>query len=214
MRLNDLHKFYVAHYSEVEDIARGIQMDGISSLDFSSSTSAETIYCQCHFLRALSCLLPYLREIDIFNTGLEGGTLPMLSKNCPLLDKITWNNKNKDAYILLNGIYMSSFDNVKEIYMDNSVFYSFEGETERMLDLNNPALNTGFIFHYCCKKLGRVSIRNAKWYIYGSEPTRIPQNALIKFVRSVPSLRWFRSDLTRENMNMLQLERPEIELLN
>jgi hypothetical protein len=57
---------------------------------------------------------------------------------------------------------MSSFDNVQEIYIDDSIFYSFEEETERMLDLNNPALNTSFIFHYCCRKLERVSIDNAK----------------------------------------------------
>jgi hypothetical protein len=40
------------------------------------------------------------------------------------------------------------------------------------------------------------------------------QNALIKFVRNAPSsIRWFRSDLTLENMNMLRMERPGIELL-
>lgn len=40
------------------------------------------------------------------------------------------------------------------------------------------------------------------------------QNALIKFVRNDPStLRYFRSDLTLENTNMLRLERPGIELL-
>ena len=41
----------------------------------------------------------------------------------------------------------------------------------------------------------------------------VPQNALIKFVRNAPpSLRWFRSYLTIEIMNMLRLERLEIEL--
>ena len=38
---------------------------------------------------------------------------------------------------------------------------------------------------------------------------------LIKFVRNAPpTLRWFRSDLTSDNMEMLRMERPEIELLN
>ena len=41
------------------------------------------------------------------------------------------------------------------------------------------------------------------------------QNALIKFVRNAPStLRWFRSDLTPDNMTTLRLEQPGIELLN
>ena len=43
----------------------------------------------------------------------------------------------------------------------------------------------------------------------------IPQNALIKFVRNAPvSLLWFRSDLSRANIEMLQKERPGIEFLN
>jgi hypothetical protein len=38
---------------------------------------------------------------------------------------------------------------------------------------------------------------------------------LIKFVPNAPmSLRWFRSDLTHANMNVLRLERPGIELFN
>jgi hypothetical protein len=38
---------------------------------------------------------------------------------------------------------------------------------------------------------------------------------LIKFVRNAPpTLRWFRSDFTPDNMKILRMERPEIELLN
>ena len=43
----------------------------------------------------------------------------------------------------------------------------------------------------------------------------IPQNALIKFVRNAPSsLRWFRSDLSQENIAMLKKERLGIAFLN
>ena len=42
----------------------------------------------------------------------------------------------------------------------------------------------------------------------------IPQNALIKSVLDAPPLRWFRSDLTQENMDMLRLKRPDVEVLN
>ena len=45
--------------------------------------------------------------------------------------------------------------------------------------------------------------------------TILPQNVLIKFVQNAPaSLRWFRSDLSEANMNMLRLERPEIQFVN
>jgi hypothetical protein len=33
---------------------------------------------------------------------------------------------------------------------------------------------------------------------------------LIRFVRNAPNLRWFRSDLTPENVAMLKAERPDV----
>jgi hypothetical protein len=36
------------------------------------------------------------------------------------------------------------------------------------------------------------------------------QEMLMDFVRSAPSLQWFRSDLTPENVAMLQRERPGV----
>jgi hypothetical protein len=42
--------------------------------------------------------------------------------------------------------------------------------------------------------------------------TLVSQNARIKFVRNIPSLRWFQSDLTQEDIDMFQKERPGIEL--
>jgi hypothetical protein len=50
-------------------------------------------------------------------------------------------------------------------------------------------------------------------YIHTNNINVIPQNALTKFVRNISSLRWFRSDLMKENMTMLQLERPEIGII-
>ncbi|MGK3737362.1 MAG: hypothetical protein ACI8RD_001078 [Bacillariaceae sp.] len=73
------------------------------------------------------------------------------------------------------------------------------------------------IFHYCSNALERVSIRNVKWGItdFDCNLNVVPRSALIKFVPNAPmSLRWFRSDLTHANMNVLRLERPGIELFN
>ena len=67
-----------------------------------------------------------------------------------------------------------------------------------------------FLFHKCCKVLECVSIRQA---MVCGRP--VSQNALIKFVRNCPrTMKWFHSGLTKENMTMLQKERPSIELLN
>ena len=106
--------------------------------------------------------------------------------------------------------------NLREIYMDESTFWQRYSSDQDLSDLVNRS--DTFLFHKCGSKvLERVSIRNAKWYGFDNDedPIIIPQNALIKFVRKAPkSLRWFRSNLTLENMTMLRSERPEIELVN
>jgi hypothetical protein len=43
---------------------------------------------------------------------------------------------------------------------------------------------------------------------------QLPQEALIKFVRHTPKLRWFCSDLTQENIAILKEEHPEVEFCN
>jgi len=44
-------------------------------------------------------------------------------------------------------------------------------------------------------------------------PHENSENLLIDFVRNATRLRWFRSDLTSENISMLQLERAEVEFV-
>ena len=77
------------------------------------------------------------------------------------------------------------------------------------------------MFHRCCKALERVSIRNMNSRERfrddddDDDDEDFTQNALIKFVRNAPpTLHWFRSDLTPDNITMLRMERPGIELLN
>jgi len=45
-------------------------------------------------------------------------------------------------------------------------------------------------------------------------PERIPQDMLMKMVRHHPTLRWLRSDLTPENVAILQQERPDITFVS
>jgi len=139
-----------------------------------------------------------------------------------------------------DGTAMEFGTKLKVINMDDSTFCCLNDDVqERMSDLNynRNAFNIypdTFIFHKCfhdSSKVGleRVSIRNAKLYCFpdgvdvdNNHNRRrtfiehpMPQNALIKFVRMAPtSLKWFRSDLTQENMIMLRSERPDIELVN
>jgi hypothetical protein len=68
--------------------------------------------------------------------------------------------------------------------------------------------------------LERVTLKNATYLErYGRRSgnsywKKLPQEALIKFVRHTPKLRWFCSDLTQDNIAILKEERPEVEFCN
>jgi len=67
-------------------------------------------------------------------------------------------------------------DNLKEIFMDDSEFYTCHHLIlDALADLKTPRFKDACIFEYCNKALERVSIRNAKspyfWGTIGSNPT-------------------------------------------
>ena len=198
-----------------------LRSHGIVSLDMSSPPL--TIHTECIWgstlSRFCSLTLPNLRHVKLSNNGFGSKCLYNLTSNYLKLEKITWHNiDRKQSTIDIDGWYMWNATNLREIYMDNSVFCVEDvDERDQLLDLENDEYSNIFLFHKCSSKLlERVSIRNAKWYTCGIRgETVIPQNALIKFVRNAPtSLRWFRSDLTKDNMTILRSERPDIELVN
>jgi hypothetical protein len=222
----DIDKFDYKDVSHAQ-FERNVQsMDWILSLDLSLSSPSKKSLILPLFL---TDFFPNLREADFSNMNLPSMVLDLFSSECPLLEKITYCN-NTHTLVTCHGntlyrrikstihmIRLSGFDmrcsyNLKQIYMDNFAFYDDHAEKDNMMDLNN--YRDTFIFHCCCNVLERVSIRNAKWRDHPSKPhiiNAVHQNALIKFARNAPSLRWFRSDLAPENMNMLRLERPGIE---
>ena len=202
-------------YCKLHEMVKNIQMNGITSLYLSSSSSRDkTDGC---LLRTLPNILPKLYEVDFSNIVLGHMVLDRFSNECPLLEKVTSNNHRN--HYRVNGFGMHASKNLKEINMNNSRFIVYASD-RRISDLNNH--HEIFMFHRCCKALERVSIRNMNWSVnYGDHHTDLDQrlifkqNVLIKFVRNAPpSLHWFRSDLTPDNMTMLRMERPGIELLN
>jgi hypothetical protein len=65
--------------------------------------------------------------------------------------------------------------------------------------------------------LERITLKHAYYrehYNRYSDWKELPQEALIKFDRHTPTLRWFCSDLTQENIAILKGEYPEVEFCN
>jgi len=198
-----------------------IEMSGITSLEFISSWSSNRGRARVpnNLPCILRMILPKLTEMDFSNAlGYSNGIFTELFQ-CPLLNKVISNNNNDGVH--LNGSGLKSTKNLKEIHMNNTIFHCTPYTTKYKFSRlkTHPEV---FIFHECCKYLERVSVRNMKFpccTVNKDEVFNFIQNALIKFVRNAPSLRWLRSDLSIENIAMLQEERSrlgkgEIELLS
>ena len=201
VKIIDAHKFHFYDWGKINNILKTLKLSGVVSFDMSSTTISAWL-CRHFFystVEALARILPNLREIDLSNTEGHPTILRVFSRKCPRLEKVTWNNTNQVlSSASIDGGDVREATNLKEMYMDNAL------------------LRAG-LFHKCGSKvLERISIKNARYYRY-THSGRVPvaQNALIKFIRHAPpSLRWFRSDLTQENIGMLRSERPNIEFVN
>jgi len=193
--------------SDIERTTKNLRLNGIVSMDVSSPSPTNNEDHYALLLYGLAGIVPNLLDVDLSNTNFKGGGYWLLNnfvEKCPKLKKITWHNMNSSNKISLSGFNMNSANNLKEIMMDDSVFYCNSNAIERMSDIvNHP---NDYMFHYCCKVIERVSIRGAKYSGWDNVVIcSAPQNALIKFVRNSPlTLKWFRSDLTQDNITILK----------
>ena len=215
------------------------KLNGIVSLELIFSSTVQKQESNYYFPSEVLYLFPNIREIDMTNIEDNfGGShcsiydcLDDIVYSCRRLEKLTWNNigRHRDTCLWTTcGWNLGGGKRgIREVIMDNAIFHEVyiadrpaQNTWEKVQNLRDYP--TTFLFHECCQGLERLSIRKAHWRkqtLKGLDRrehvTAIPQNALIKFVRHAPPLlRWFRSDLTKANIAMLQLERPTIQFLN
>jgi len=199
------------------DILRIVEkIDGVKSLDLSYPTSGiKPDKTGCTGIPwVLSGLFPQLREINLSHIWVHHEVLEFFAEHCPLLEKVIWHGNAAETYADGRDLHRAS--NLKAIFMDDSDFKSWDVDDLNEFSDLDQVRSRNYLFRWCRKNLEHVSIRNARIRDRGPGEKSLPfsQNALIKFVRNAPSLRWFRSNLSPENMNMLRAERPEITLLN
>ena len=229
MKIYDSPKM-LAFYNSFEELERlvppHLRMTGIVDLDISSPVPNRIN--GNNGLGQLALLVPNLRKLDISNLDPSRYELIKLSQRCPHIEILKWNNS--DGFPA-DGECLTSIKNLKELYLDGGTFL-FNADNDEIDDGNDVSEERGmadmenypniFFFHKLCKNnpLERVSIRHARSccsferYI-AAQFDPIAQNILIKFVRNAPStLVWFQSDLSTENIRMLQSERPGIQLVN
>ena len=229
VRIIDGHKFE-CHllsnrnivYDTVEEeyatkLAAKFQLNGVVSLVSIHSSSAPTSGPYVRVTDVLAVMMPNLREVNVSGSRIDGFSLEKVSKPCSRLDKLTYDNVQPFTFVSANGKDMVYAKNLRELNMDNSSFSVADITRAKMSDLENSVSiyddnSTIFLFHECGSTvLERLSIKNAMWYRhtggYNAKHTVIPQTALIKFIRNAPlSLRYFGSDLSQANIEMLRSE--------
>jgi len=219
------------HINEINASDDGLPVNEIEFLDFSLSLPEQQSEQTTSWNRVNTLLLPALRmifltirELDMSYVRFDMSPvrptvtemyLNLFFSHLPFLRKLTW--KGSDRNIYMHGKPISSQPNLTELYLDDSLLNVSSLNREYLTQMSDLDDDGDFFMFYKCEKLERLSIRNVQCNDSFESTTRIdiPQNALIKFVRNAPdTMKWFRSDLTQENIDLLQSERPNIELVN
>jgi hypothetical protein len=188
----------------------------ITSLDMSTepSSSLEPVESATEkaMVTFIAWMLPNLRALDVSHWKFRNISLRWISEHCKNLEQLAWRGHHFGDG--LSGYRLSHFPNLREVNMDGACFNG-GGQVNTVSVLYDEHYEEEFLFHRISDRVERVSIKNARYKNDGMEPTSIPQEGLAKFVRHARNLRWFRSDLTPSNIEMLRQElleqgRPEI----
>ena len=108
---------------------------------------------------------------------------------------------------------MKSLINLNELYMDNILCdWRYDKLFAPLMNqfFDEDSRIQRFFFFACNTNLERVSLKGGRYIGMDGKENDFPQFALIRFVRRTPTLKWFRSDLTEQNIISLSKERPEI----
>lgn len=164
------------------------------------------------FLYFLGGMLPNVTDIDFSRMNLS--SLSSFS-----VRRICWNPRTTLTLTGGSNLHLASLTvpalvgstYITKLYMDSFTFSSDQTVAE-MLD----GANTRYYILNGFPNLERLSIKGASWFdpANRTETGPITQNMLIKVARQHPTLMWLRSDLTAENVAMLEQERPHITFVS
>jgi hypothetical protein len=108
----------------------------------------------------------------------------------------------------LPGEVLSAFRCITDLSVDASTI-SLDSAVESPTNPLEDAAHPEYLLHACNQPLERVSFKDVT-YTWGALCDELPQGAQVKFVRRTPTLKWFKSDLTPENVALLRAERPDV----
>lgn len=226
LKLVGLPSLDASKMGDLKMVARGTKLDMVTQLDISSTASSprKQLLVKNSVGKALSLILPNLREVDMSHVRITHTAAEAFAKNCPQLEIFRWNGSDDGLHI--TGQDLKICRNLKELYLDEARLYF--GRPQNIVPLfmkeldHIPQESDVWIFFGCSSKLERVSLRGTKWFHFwldcgrrGPQPAYpLQQEGLMKFVRRTPTLKWFRSDLSADNIAILQKERRGVTFCN
>lgn len=160
-----------------------------------------------------------LRELDMSYVAAYPLTIDAILVSVPTITRLTWNG-SINSMVLTGSAF--TYRNLMHLVVDDSCVllyqaYMFEPREQRDFEMEqDPGEESIYMFMHC-RNLQSLSIKGSTWrrtHVDDDEPIPITQAMLIKFVRHTPTLRWLRSDLTDENIAMLEKERPEVTFVS
>ena len=108
---------------------------------------------------------------------------------------------------------MKTLAHLRELHVDNLLAdWRFDKLFAPLMNqfFDEASVIQRFFFFACSNNLERISLKGGLYTTMEGKKVSFPQFALMRFVRRTPTLRWFRSDLSEENIEKLSRERPEI----
>ena len=182
------------------ELVKNTQLPGVTILDASIAPTDPRVFGVGFGASNIFCLFPNLKALDMSYLFLWDLSSAAIRKHCPAVTSITWKSHG-DNVEPHSGEAFQGLTLLKELCLDGFSLW------------NEPSL---YMFEHC-PRVERLSIKGCTLYEYGGEEeveSELPQEDLIDMVRNHPSLRWLRSDLSAENVAMLQQERPEMTFVS
>jgi hypothetical protein len=133
---------------------------------------------------------------------------------CKNLQRFCWNGSQREVKLNGSTFNESRTSTLTELYLDDT---EFRACSRMWLEDAYSGQGADIFMLKDCPYLERLSIKNARYYNRWSSPAQrgpVTQGMLIKVVRHLANLQWFRSDLSEENIVMLQQERPSITFVS
>jgi len=186
------------------------RLEGVTSLTLSSSPNRRVAVDGLQFLS----ILPNLKEIN-FGHVMVSTIHPCWSLGNHCHPKLSITGTGSENCLELTGFGLNNSQNVTELYLDGAHLLSTLPEVVTRMLLESDGIPTFVLVAY--RRLERLSLKGTTWGSRSSlrpQKENLSQSMLMKIARKHPTLRWLRSDLSAENMEILKNERPDITLVS